>query len=377
MTATFTNTNIHFSNTNNNLYEYNSPDGTYNASNGDSLAISGQNYIFFNANYGFIFSNSNGTSVGTNQGGCIYALGGQSQSGIQYQGNYYMPVYGNVGSGYQSNGYAFANYNSGGQAISTQTVGTFPGYIAGGNWHNAATTSQLLITVTNQSNVAFYSLVCAYRILCTDEIDVSSDKRIKQNITPLLSNESLNLVRKIEPVSYNHKDFIKRGCHSRFGFIAQDIKEILPSCVNIITDFIPNIYENIEIIDKNTIKLINKSKEDFYLDNLKNEMPIRLKFFYYDKETNKETEKIYTLNKFIDDKIFKLNEEIEDGNIFFYGQEVNDFHVLNYDDINIINISAVKQLDNELQECKKIIDKQQSQIEFLMNEINILKNKIN
>lgn len=360
--ATFTNTNIHFSNNLNNLYEYNSSNGTYNDPNGDSLVISGENYIFLNANSGFIFSNNNGTnSSGFTSGGCIYALGSTTCQVPCYGSNNYNPA----GNGY------YMSYNQ-----SAGPLGVNGPFIP--SWYNAPQSqTSYNFSGAGVCNGGDYSLVCANRILCTGEIDVASDKRIKQNINLLNDDDSLNTIRKLNPVKYNHKDYFKKGLYERFGFIAQDIKEILPSCVNQVTNFIPNIYENIEIIDKNKIKLINKSKEHFYFDNLKNEIPIRLKFFIYDKETNKETEKIYTLDRFIDDKIFQLNEEIEDGNIFFYGQEVNDFHVLNYDDINIINISAVKQLDNELQECKKIIDKQQSQIEFFMNEINILKNKIN
>jgi hypothetical protein len=344
MSASFTNARIQFSNNNNNIYEYNSLNGTYNDPNGNSLVLSGQQNIFFNTPTAFVFSANNGQSA---SGGCIYALG--------YTNNT-IPVY------YKNNGYAFVNNNSQGQGIGTS--GQF-----NPNWYNSATAPY---SYNTNSSGAPYSLVCGYRILCNDEIDVCSDKRIKQNINPLLSNESLNIIRKIEPVSYNHKDCVKRGFIDRFGFIAQDIKDILPSCVNIIKEFIPNIYENVEILNKNIIKLNQKNKSDFYIKDA----PIKLKIFLLEKETNKEFYKIYTVNKFIDDKTIEINEEIDFENVFLFGQEVDDFHVLNYDDINIINISAVKKLDEEVQQLKETIKNQQSQIEYLMNEINNFKNLI-
>ena len=52
-----------------------------------------------------------------------------------------------------------------------------------------------------------------------------SDKRIKENITPL--NNSLDIINKLNPVSYTKKDKVAYGGKVETGFIAQEVKEIL------------------------------------------------------------------------------------------------------------------------------------------------------
>jgi uncharacterized coiled-coil protein SlyX len=78
----------------------------------------------------------------------------------------------------------------------------------------------------------------------------------------------------------------------------------------------------------------------------------------------------------IDDKTFIINEDLEkikdnDKNyIIVYGQEVNDFHLLEKNAIFTLTTSAVKQLDKELTETKKIIQDQQKQIDLLQEQLN-------
>jgi len=57
-----------------------------------------------------------------------------------------------------------------------------------------------------------------------------SDKNLKDNITPISS--ALDTVLKLEPVSFNWKPDIRGvDLETRYGFIAQDIQEVLPSIV--------------------------------------------------------------------------------------------------------------------------------------------------
>ena len=44
--------------------------------------------------------------------------------------------------------------------------------------------------------------------------------------------EALDLLRLLKPKKYEYKDKVERGVGMVFGFIAQDIKENLPECVN-------------------------------------------------------------------------------------------------------------------------------------------------
>lgn len=58
----------------------------------------------------------------------------------------------------------------------------------------------------------------------------TSDIRLKENINPLLINESVNKILQLEPKTYNFKNKINEEC---YGFIAQEVKEILPAIVKI------------------------------------------------------------------------------------------------------------------------------------------------
>ena len=80
------------------------------------------------------------------------------------------------------------------------------------------------------------------------EFDNPSDKRIKTNITDLEDNECLNLVRQLKPVKYQYIDKEERGDHTVYGFIAQDIREVLPYATKTIKEFVPDYYENVKSV---------------------------------------------------------------------------------------------------------------------------------
>ena len=225
---------------------------------------------------------------------------------------------------------------------------------------------------SNGDYATYYSYVGNGSIMTkTGAVDVFSDKRTKKNIVELSSLDSLNIIRKCKPVKYN---YIDKESIDNYGFIAQDIKNILPSSITKVKDFIPNIFEIVEVISDKVIRLNKKTKQDFTIQDI-----IKLKFYIITENSNKEV--IITLKEFIDDKTFTINEcfdcDLTVDNIFLYGQEVNDLHVLNYSQTNIINISAVKQLDEELQEAKKTLEENKLRIERQKNEIQQLHDELN
>ena len=52
----------------------------------------------------------------------------------------------------------------------------------------------------------------------------------------------------------------------------------------------------------------------------------------------------------------------KEGQVFVYGKKVNDFHVLDYDAVSMLNVSAT-------QELYKIVTKQQKTIDSLKTQI--------
>jgi len=68
----------------------------------------------------------------------------------------------------------------------------------------------------------------------------SSDRRIKENIVDVSDNQALEMVRNIPCRYYEYKDKISRGTEKTIGFIAQEVREVMPMAVNLQTNFVPD-----------------------------------------------------------------------------------------------------------------------------------------
>ncbi len=69
----------------------------------------------------------------------------------------------------------------------------------------------------------------------------SSDSRIKEDIEDINDDTALNMILAIEPKTYKYIYKVAKGDKKVYGFIAQQIKEVLPDAVGIQPNYIPNI----------------------------------------------------------------------------------------------------------------------------------------
>ena len=189
-----------------------------------------------------------------------------------------------------------------------------------------------------------------------------SDKRIKCNIHDFPDIPILELLRYLKPRIFNFIDDIKYGIEPVFGFIAQEVAEIIPNVVTYLADYIPNIYEVAEIIGKE-IKLENKTTTELLKDET-GYYPLKLK-------NTKGEDIIVNITEIIDEKTFKIDQEIETehNKVFLYGQEVPDFHSLDKDQIFTITTAAVQEIDKELQETNKKVKIVQEENQQLKQQI--------
>jgi hypothetical protein len=70
-----------------------------------------------------------------------------------------------------------------------------------------------------------------------------SDQRIKENVQDVTDSSALDILRQIQPKTYDYVDKVNRGNKRVYGFIAQQVEPLIENSVNISTDFIPNIYK--------------------------------------------------------------------------------------------------------------------------------------
>jgi hypothetical protein len=192
-----------------------------------------------------------------------------------------------------------------------------------------------------------YSLWTTGNILCNGELNVTSDERIKTNINDLIGQDSLSTFRLIKPKSYNFIDIIK-GDHDAYGFIAQELKQVLPHAVNELTEYIPNIFDCAVVTDGTIVKLDNKNTSKF--ETNKSGDPIKIKLF--DVSNN---EIFATITQIIDEKTFEITNAIDTSFIFVYGQEVSDCHSIKKDYVYTLTASAVQEIDNIVQKQHTII----------------------
>jgi hypothetical protein len=219
-----------------------------------------------------------------------------------------------------------------------------------------------------------YAIYAKGRIVTSDEYQIMSDKRIKKDIQSIEDSSSLEIIRIISPKLYKR---IEDERHA-IGFIAQEIMSILPIAVSINEDYIPNIYELASVSGDN-LDLITLKSKSTSLFNLNCESNIGLKVKLRIKGDNSH---IVHIKEIIDNNTFRVTKSIpisglyDSQQVFVYGQEVFDFLTLEKNTIFALAVGAIKQVDKELQETKKTIAVQQSQIDGLKSEIELLKTLI-
>ena len=191
---------------------------------------------------------------------------------------------------------------------------------------------------------------------------VTSDERIKENIENIDDGISLQKVRDISCVWYNYKDNLIRGNVRVAGFLAQQVKEHLPEAVAIKTGYIPNEMRNLDVswngLDMSSdLTDVSGVKYRFYVSN--------------DLSGNDEVMKEIIGNN---DNTFTFDTSY--NNVFCYGKEVDDFHILDKQKLFALNFSATQELDRRQQEEKTKLEAAEAKIVALEAENITLKNRL-
>ena len=207
-----------------------------------------------------------------------------------------------------------------------------------------------------------FSIIAQNSIICY-AFQAYSDERIKTNIVDIDTKNALNIIRQIKPRKYNYKDILNKGNKPEWGFIAQEVKSLIENSTDIITKFIPDIYEIAQVLDSNIIKLDIKTTINF--------------------EINEKIRLVKNNGRYLDTKItgildtytFTIEENLNQEHIFVYGREVHDLHTLNKDCIFTLATSALQQVDKELQNEKVLRQQLENKFIELQNKFIELENR--
>jgi len=182
-----------------------------------------------------------------------------------------------------------------------------------------------------------------------------SDSRIKMNIKDIDDNEALNLILAIEPKTYEYIDKETRGIETVYGFIAQQVKEVIPRAIQIVSDFLPNIYKMCDCEGD----IIYCSIPDNVLINTE------LKLIYNKNET------ICKILEIGNDYI-KIDKELEVENVFVYGYNVDNFHRMSKEYIYTLNVCATQILSRKIEAQNVVIQSQDDRIKDLETKMERL-----
>jgi len=167
--------------------------------------------------------------------------------------------------------------------------------------YNSTTTPYTGVSGNNR----IVSIFAHASIWTADYIISSSDQRIKTNILDIQDDAALQTLRSIQPKTYNYKDVVSKGNSTVYGFIAQQIKEVLPDAVSTESSSIPNIYENAEVSTingiYNTISFTNFDTAD--LDASSNSIVVK------DLQNKDHT---VTITEVIDNKTIRVDTDLSE-----------------------------------------------------------------
>jgi hypothetical protein len=172
-----------------------------------------------------------------------------------------------------------------------------------------------------------------------------SDSRLKHNIKDISDGDALGVVRKLKPVLYNYID--QYTSTPVYGFIAQEVKDILPYAISLDTRCIPDYYKNTNF---------EYDTDYIYLDvDLSYDLSEQDKINVYVLDTNNyvtrdtydisitETNKVKIINKFSTDI----------SSVFLYGKEIDDVHTLKKDAIWTVATAALQEVDRSVEKLRK------------------------
>ena len=183
----------------------------------------------------------------------------------------------------------------------------------------------------------------------------SSDRDIKKDIEELKDDECLQKILLLKPSKYRYVDETKNITPNKtYGYIAQEVAEVLPEAVRYQAEYIPNALCFVNI--NNDIITIDSVRPDTF----KIVLSVGLKIKLFDDNDN---EILAEIKEVIDENTFKVNEELNFNKLFLYGSLKEDFNVLAKEYINAVHVSAT-------QELHRIITKQQEEINELKEKLN-------
>jgi hypothetical protein len=166
----------------------------------------------------------------------------------------------------------------------------------------------------------------------------SSDRRIKKNFEEIRDEEALEKIRALKPTTYQYVDEETKGSKRVFGFIAQEVGEVLPHAVSTSREVIPDIYA-LGSIDADGRVVLDSGKTH----NLAIGDVVRI------YKESVQTPEDYEVSAVGNSSYFKIkNWGKVTSRVFIYGRLVDDFHTLDKNAVFTVGVAAIQDLDRQV-----------------------------
>jgi hypothetical protein len=212
-------------------------------------------------------------------------------------------------------------------------------------WYQLTPSGGSYSEASGQFAAGFEGYVAVRRLYVSEWFTISSDSRIKTNITEVADDQALQKLRLLKPSTYTYKDFVGKGTDKVYGFIAEEVESVLPYAVSTddnINSEIPNVYCRCTV-NGTTLTMLHNSHlevdehglthgESGKLEDLeRNDQGETYSLVFVGKAGGRIDKKLISV---IDSNTFTIDEpfdetEIRENTIFFYGQKVPNFKNLN------------------------------------------------
>ena len=177
------------------------------------------------------------------------------------------------------------------------------------------------------------SIRATHSILTEAFFLASSDSRIKQDIEDINDTEALELINRIQPRKYNYIDPRRRDSTKTIGFIAQEVREVIPNAIKIQRAYIPDIMTQIDnpVWDGNKLVYAMEFQSNetgsvqFIVENNGDETDLYLEY---------------------SDGGFMFPQQY--SRVFIYGRQIDDMHTVVKDKIFAVNVSATQELSRKV-----------------------------
>ena len=258
---------------------------------------------------------------------------------------YVLPT-GNIGIGTLTPTYPL---HVNGTGVAASTTG---GYIDSGGATKAGTDSRLVVAGFVggwvAGNIGFI---------------IFSDQRIKSDIINIDTTTNLELFRKLRPVKHGYIDKLEYGNFNKYGFMAQEVQQLLPEAVVEGTQIIPSVYCNANIVNTQNNFLLRFEKPLKDIQQFK--IGIKLKCY----DTKNEIVWV-TIKEIIDAQNIEIEENITNDKLFVYGHSVDDFLQIEKDTIWTVATAALQEVDRQQQADKVRIAELEAKVANQQSIIN-------